>query len=148
MTLEERYEDAKKDWTDAVQPQTALERRLVKFITCQDWLLHRSLMRAMSTDDEWETPGYEQRQHDFIKSIGCLVETISVMRQSSATPAPPKRPASTGKVVEMPKRTSTSSAGTEPPPEAAPALHPFFPARSSGDKKPKSRKLEFLRDAA
>jgi len=147
MTLEERYEDAKKDWTDAVQPQTALERRLVKFISCQDWLLHRSLMRAMSTDDEWETPGYEQRQHDFIQSIGCLVETIAVMRQSSAT-APPKRPASTGKVVEMPKRSSTSSVGTEPPPEGAPALHPFFPARSSGDKKPKSRKLEFLRDAA
>jgi hypothetical protein len=147
MKNAERFEQARRRriWSETLSPETALERRLVNFIACQDWLLFRSLTRAVASDDPRKMARFERDQCRLADSIGCLIEAVSALQKRRVTPDPPA-PA-TGKVIEMPKRRQGESpaVGRLLEMEPLPRVQPFI--RHQQHEPGLRRTLEFHRAA-
>jgi hypothetical protein len=156
MTNTERFEESKRIWSETLTPASPVERRLVNFIACQDWLLYRSMLRAIAADGSHKALQYEIHQRQLADSIECLIQAVTALqkRRLGARPEPP--PEAGAKVIEMPRRRTRAAKHWGRPRaieldlDPLPALEPFGPRRAalSEDRPPRARPvLDFPRAA-
>jgi hypothetical protein len=149
MTNMERFELSKQYWSDAFNPQSRVEGRLMTLIAFQDLLFERSMTVALSSPDPRKAASAERRQNDLILSIERLVQiTATLQHRRLEASVPPTLPTN---VIEMPKRTNAPAGRPTPVAQldvdAAPSLHPFGSARSVEPRKRSARTALDLRNA-
>jgi hypothetical protein len=158
VTNVERFEEAKRIWSETLKPETPAEQRLVSFIACQDRLLARTFMSATETDSPQKAVQQGRCAKELAASIESMIAAVTVLQQrrmdaGSPTPPPPSPATRAAKVLTMPKRAAAvARPGRQPAsqldPEAVPSLRPFGSARTADPKEPSVRTSLDLRRVA
>lgn len=134
--FESCMEDAMKYWTEALAPSNPAERRLIRSIARQDFLMFATVRRAIEANDEPMVARCMRIQRDLAATLDSLVHALSTLQRQRLSLDPPPPVAakkSRAKVIAFPKSPSIASVGrpakVELEEEPTPARENFGPAR-------------------
>jgi hypothetical protein len=89
---EQELQDCINSWLEFLKPESPVEHSMICFLASQDWLLQRSLV-----------PLKKRQESLAIANMTRMLKDLRQFRRANPPPRP-AGPATTGKVIEMPKR--------------------------------------------
>ena len=116
-------------WTENLAPANAVERRLVRSIARQDFLMCVAMKNAIETNEQPESAKYLRVQRDLGATLDSLIHALSTLQRQRLALEPPPAPAVKAKVVRFPKNRFEATIGRpgklQLEPDAVPDITPF-----------------------
>jgi hypothetical protein len=128
-------------WTEGLAPANGMERRLVRSIARQDFMMCISMKNAIELNDDKESAKHLRVQRDLGATLDSLIHALSTLQRQRLALEPPPPPATKAKVIPISKGARPKKVELEP--EPVPNVQPFTSGQGRTKERGASPSLDF-----